>query len=83
MMDMDLRPLLPKIQAETLVIGGDEDIMTPWEMGPSGAGQQYIYENIPNSTKYIIKGSNHSSLFDNAEENRKVVKEFFSGKEVE
>ena len=82
MIDMDLRPLLPKITAETLVIGGDEDIMTPWEVGPTGAGQQYIYENIPNSIKYVIKGSNHSSLFDNAEENCKVVRDFLNGKVV-
>jgi 3-oxoadipate enol-lactonase len=82
MIDMDLRPLLPKITAETLVIGGDEDIMTPWEVGPTGAGQQYIFENISNSTKYVIKGSNHSSLFDNAEENCSVVRDFFNGKVV-
>lgn len=82
MIDMDLRPLIPKITAKTLVIGGDEDIMTPWEVGPTGAGQQYIYKNIPNSIKYVIEGSNHSSLFDNAEENCRVVKEFLSGKDI-
>jgi pimeloyl-ACP methyl ester carboxylesterase len=31
MIDMDLRPLLPKITAPTLIIGGDEDMMTPWQ----------------------------------------------------
>jgi pimeloyl-ACP methyl ester carboxylesterase len=40
--DMDLRPLLSKISAPTLVIGEDQDIMTPWETGPSGAGQEYL-----------------------------------------
>jgi pimeloyl-ACP methyl ester carboxylesterase len=30
MIDMDLRPLLPNITAPTLIIGGDEDMMTPW-----------------------------------------------------
>lgn len=82
MIDMDLRPLLPKIKAETLVIGGDVDIMTPWEVGPTGAGQQYIYENIPSATKYVIKGSNHSSLFDNTEENCEIVREFLNGRVV-
>jgi 3-oxoadipate enol-lactonase/4-carboxymuconolactone decarboxylase len=28
--DMDHRPLLPRIQAPTLVIGGDHDLSTPW-----------------------------------------------------
>jgi 3-oxoadipate enol-lactonase / 4-carboxymuconolactone decarboxylase len=28
--DMDHRPLLPRIQAPTLVIGGDQDVSTPW-----------------------------------------------------
>jgi pimeloyl-ACP methyl ester carboxylesterase len=42
MIDMDLRPMLPKITAPTLVIGGDEDIMTPWQQAESGAGQEYL-----------------------------------------
>ena len=79
MIDMDLRPLLPTITAPTLVIGGDEDIMTPWEQGPSGAGQEYIAQHIPGAIKYVIKGSNHSSLFDGTEENCRVVRAFFKG----
>lgn len=79
MIDMDLRPLLPKITAPTLVIGGDEDIMTPWEQGESGAGQGYIARNIKGAQKYVIKGSNHSSLFDGTEENCRVVMAFLKG----
>ena len=64
MMEMDLRPLAKQIKAPTLVIGGDEDIMTPWDVGPC-AGQTWLAENIPNAVKHVIRGSNHSTLFDN------------------
>jgi 3-oxoadipate enol-lactonase len=80
MIDMDLRPLLPTIKARTLVIGGDEDVMTPWEVGPSGAGQQYLADHIPGAIKYVIKGSNHSTLFDGTEENCRVVTSFLNGR---
>ena len=82
MIDMDLRPLLKNIVAPTLVIGGDQDIMTPWEVGPSGAGQGYMAQNIEGARKYVVKGSNHSTLFDGTEENCRVVIDFFHGKEV-
>lgn len=79
MIDMDLRPLLPKITAPTLVIGGDEDIMTPWHQADSGAGQEYIAQHINGARKYVIKGSNHSTLFDATEENCRVVEAFLKG----
>ena len=82
MIDMDLRPLLKNIVAPTLVIGGDQDIMTPWEVGPSGAGQNYLAQNIDGAQKYVVKGSNHSTLFDGTGENCRVVIDFFQGKEV-
>jgi pimeloyl-ACP methyl ester carboxylesterase len=80
MIDMDLRPYAKQIKAPTLVIGGDEDIMTPWEVGPSGAGQEWLAQNIPNAVKYVVKGSNHSTLFDGTKENMRVVVNFLSGR---
>jgi len=80
--DMDLRPLLPRISAPTLVIGGDQDIMTPWEMEPSGAGQEYLAQHIKGAQKYVIKGSGHSTLVDATEENCRVVIDFLKGKDV-
>jgi 3-oxoadipate enol-lactonase len=79
MIDMDLRPLLPKITAPTLVIGGDEDVMTPWQQAESGAGQEYLVQNIKNAKKHVIKGSSHSTLFDGTEENCRVVAAFLKG----
>ena len=44
--DMDLRPWLAKISSPALVLGGDEDIMTPWSQGPEGVGQEGIFSAI-------------------------------------
>ena len=75
--DMDLREWLPRITSPALVIGGDEDVMTPWDQGPGGAGQEAIYEGIAGAEKHVIRGSNHSTIFDNTEEYNRVVGDFF------
>ena len=77
MCDMDLRSWLPKIESPALVLGGDEDVMTPWDQGPNGAGQQAIFEGIPNAEKHIVAGSSHSTIFDASEEHNRVVIDFF------
>jgi pimeloyl-ACP methyl ester carboxylesterase len=77
---VDMMHYAKEIKAPTLVIGGDEDIMTPWAVGPSGAGQEWLAQNIPNAVKYVVKGSNHSTLFDGTKENMRVVVNFLSGR---
>ena len=78
MCDMDLRPWLPRITSPALVLGGDEDLMTPWDQGPGGAGQAAIYEGIAIAEKHVIRGSSHSTIFDNTEEHNRVVIDFFT-----
>ena len=68
MMDMDLTPWLSKVTSPALVIGGDADIMTPWDQGPGGVGQQGIYDGIAGAEKYVVKGGGHSTIFDSSEE---------------
>jgi 3-oxoadipate enol-lactonase len=78
MCDMDLRPWLSRITSPALVLGGDEDLMTPWDQGPGGAGQQAIADGIAGSETHVIRGSNHSTLFDNTAEHNSVVIDFFT-----
>ena len=78
MCDMDLREWLPRITSPALVLGGDEDLMTPWDQGPGGAGQQAIADGIPGAEKHVIRGSNHSTIFDNTAEHNRVVIDFFT-----
>jgi pimeloyl-ACP methyl ester carboxylesterase len=78
MCDMDLRAWLPRITSPALVLGGDEDLMTPWDQGPGGAGQQAIADAIPGAETYVIHGSNHSTIFDNTAEHNRVVIDFFT-----
>ncbi len=56
----------------------DEDLMTPWDQGPDGAGQEAIYEAIANAEKHVVRGSNHSTIFDNTEDHNRVVIDFFT-----
>jgi pimeloyl-ACP methyl ester carboxylesterase len=78
MIDMDLRPWVKRITSPALVVGGDEDVMTPWDQGPAGAGQQWIADNLPNGGAYVIRGSNHSTIFDGTEEHCRAVADFFA-----
>jgi pimeloyl-ACP methyl ester carboxylesterase len=77
MCDMDLTPWLPKITSPALVLGGDEDIMTPWDQGPNGCGQEGIYEGILNAEKHLIRGAGHSTIFDATDEHARTVIDFF------
>ncbi len=78
MREMDLRPWLPRITSPALVLGGDEDIMTPWDQGPGGAGQEAIHQGIAHAEKHVVRGSNHSTIFDNTDEHVRVVLDFFT-----
>ena len=78
MCDMDIRDWLPKITSPALVIGGDEDVMTPWDQGPGGAGQQAIADGIPGAEVHVIRGANHSTIFDSSDEHARAVGDFFA-----
>jgi pimeloyl-ACP methyl ester carboxylesterase len=49
---MDLRPLLARVEAPTLVIGGEIDAFGP-------PAQQEIADALPNATLVILPGADH------------------------
>jgi pimeloyl-ACP methyl ester carboxylesterase len=52
--------------------------MTPWDQGPDGAGQQAIVDGIPGAEVHVIRGANHSTIFDSTDEHNRVVADFFA-----
>ncbi len=64
MIDMDLTEDLKAIQAPTMVVAGDEDILTPLTQGPQGLGSAKIVELIPNAELCLMQGIAHSNLLE-------------------
>lgn len=83
LLEMDLSPWIPKVTAPALVIGGAEDIMTPWDQSPDGIGQNEIAEGIKHSEKHVLEGSAHSSIFDATEPYSEVVMDFLNRHKTE
>ncbi|MCY4085905.1 MAG: alpha/beta fold hydrolase [Actinomycetia bacterium] len=71
----DLVPLLPTIDAPTLVIGGRYDIMTPIDMGPSGAGSRVLAESIPQAELAVLDAG-HTFLVEQPEASCELITEF-------
>ena len=77
LIDMDMIPDLSRVRAPTLVMVGDEDVLTPADQGPDGAGGRFIYEHLDNARFrefVIIPNAGHANLMDNPElSNRGVI----------
>jgi len=77
MTEMDLTSDLPLIAAPTLVMDGNEDILTPITQGPQGAGSDVIANLIPNAELYVFDGVAHTNLMEVPELSVEVVSDFF------
>ncbi len=69
----DIRARLPHVQAPTLVIVGEEDVLTPPSLS------RYIADNIPNAELYIHTGRGHASALEDVAGWSRVVLDFFGG----
>jgi pimeloyl-ACP methyl ester carboxylesterase len=59
--DFDLTPLLPRIQAPTLLMSPDSSHVTPF------AQQELMRDRIPNCRQVVFEGGAHSIFFDQPE----------------
>jgi pimeloyl-ACP methyl ester carboxylesterase len=77
MLEMDLTGDLAAITAPTLVMDGDEDILTPVKQGPQGAGSDVIAALVPNAELRVLDGVAHTNLLEVPELSVAIVSEFF------
>ena len=68
----DLSPYLPQIKSPTLVIWGENDIVTPLKEGT------LIAKLIPNAQLSLIKNAGHMVFLEKPNEFVKLIKEFIS-----
>ncbi len=76
---VDLRSELVRITAPTVVMVGDQDVLTPLDTGPNGAGSRYIAEHVPGAELYVVENSAHTNLMEQPELSARVVIEFLTG----
>lgn len=68
MAETDVTGILGNVTAPTLVLHGTDDILTPLDCGPDGAGARVIHEGIAGSELYLLDGCGHGVLFERPEE---------------
>lgn len=66
----DLRPKLPRVQAPTLVVWGDQDIVVPVDVA------EEIARTVPGSSLRVIPHAGHSPMWDRADEFNRAVLAF-------
>jgi pimeloyl-ACP methyl ester carboxylesterase len=81
MIRADTRDDLAKITAPTLVMVGDEDVITPLHAGPDGAGAAFMAERIARAKLVVIKGCGHGNLVERADDSIRSIVEFLQRKD--
>lgn len=70
----DLRPLLPRITAPTLLLWGEHDPFTPVHDGEA------IAELIPDARLVVIEGASHNPMADRPATFNRELRRFFAGR---
>jgi pimeloyl-ACP methyl ester carboxylesterase len=79
LIEMDMTGALEHVTAPTLVMVGDEDVLTPANQGPAGAGGRYIYDHLTNAEfrdYVVIPQAGHANLMDNPDASSRAVIDF-------
>ena len=79
MIDTDVTDRLGDVTAPTLVMVGSEDVLTPVDAGPGGAGARYVAESLPNARLVVFEGSGHGHYIEHEEESVAVILDFLAG----
>ncbi len=76
MIDADVRDALANLTAPTLVMVGSDDVLTPLDAGPTGAGARRVAEMIPNATLKVFEGSGHGHYIEQPDESIDAILDF-------
>lgn len=82
MIATDTRDELRLISAPTLVMVGDQDVITPLDAGPSGAGARYMASHIPRAELCVLQGCGHGNLVERADESIAAIIEFLLREDI-
>jgi len=78
MIDTDVTDSLESVTAPTLVMVGSEDVLTPLDMGPAGAGARYVAEHLPYAELVIFDGSGHGHYIEQPAASISAIVDFLS-----
>lgn len=73
----DLSPLIPLLTAPILLLGGDEDNMTPFKPADSGVGFAQIAEMLPAARLEVLARCGHYLVIEQPERATELIVEFF------
>jgi 3-oxoadipate enol-lactonase len=80
---LDMSMSLSRLRAPTLLIGGSEDNMTPWQPSPSGFGFDSAIRVLPEARLEVIEGSGHYLVLERPEEAARSIREFINEKVID
>lgn len=78
MIDTDVRDRLSGVRSPTLVMVGSEDVLTPLDAGPGGAGARYVAEHLADAKLVIFEGSGHGHYIEQPEESLQAILDFLA-----
>lgn len=79
MAKVDLESLVPAIRQPTLLLGADEDQMTPITTSASGIGMTDLARLIPNAQLEVLDGCGHFITIERADDTAAALMRFFLG----
>ena len=74
--NLDISAEAASIQAPTLLLGTDEDIMTPMQTSPSGLGMTDLHRLIPDSTLDVLENCGHFISIERPAETAQAIADF-------